>query len=144
MIALDNGPAHGDYVRYIDTLLAERAAALVASNGALPAFADAARLVPQGAWPTRAATPTSARPTANERARLSGAQAGAVAAALLSQARDRVPADGPPIELIGIAVGVAIVVAGAFAPMAGPVFVLAGIGLVYAMIRRLLARRRTP
>jgi len=137
MIALDNGPANGDYARYIRDLLERRAAApLLPNTGFASTFVD----------PRSTGAPSSGTyagpqfPASGRDASTSAAQAAAIASALTMGAGAGVAREGPWLEVVGVLIGIAIVVVGALAPSFNGLFVLAGVGLVYAMLKRIGAR----
>jgi hypothetical protein len=133
MIQLDNGPAGGDYVRYIERLLAERVPQPSMDNDAFltPVSRQAARPVASAARgltdPRRPANPTVQKV----------AKPAAMGAAVAALARG----DRAWLEVFGIAVGAVLALLGVFADAFGWVFVVLGVGLIGAMFRR-IARRR--
>ena len=160
MIRFDNGPPGGDYVRYIDELMAQRAASLVAATMSSnteagdrdrsadahkspmpsPAFiapskrrSDAktgARVPPTPHAPSKSSTDASQRASG-----LSPAAASAITSALMTRDNDRRAA--PFMGAIGIAIGAILFLIGILGRTSNVVFIVAGIALVSWAIKRL-------
>jgi hypothetical protein len=160
MTGLDNGPEDGDFVRYIDALLATRAAALpqptrefdqasrVAASDR-PRFGPPASATPQRNPPIVASpTPSFMVPNAASRrdeaslqrtsraqgATLTPAQAAAVAAAMI---RNGEPVHAKTwVSLAALLLGAASLVYGWFGARGAP-FVFIGFALAYWAIKRI-------
>jgi len=138
MIALDNGPPHGDYARYIGDLLERRAAApLLPNTGFASTFVDPRANVAARSQGIDAAKSSIA---SGRDGSLSGAQAAAIASAMAMGTREGIGVDVPWLEIVGVLIGVAIMVVGFVVPGFNGLFVLAGVGLVVAMFKRIGAR----
>ena len=162
MIRFDNGPPGGDYVRYIDELMAQRAPALgsatmtsdtdvvdriPAADGrknpmTAPAFKaphersrDAktnARLTPKP-YPSAAHSPSA---NASQRtSALSPAAATAIASAMMTRDNERRVV--PFIGAIAIAAGTVLILIGILGRTSNVLFIVAGIALVSWAIKRL-------
>jgi hypothetical protein len=160
MIGFDNGPEDGDFVRYIDALLATRAAApsqsvrefdprsVIAPVG-VPSFAQPPIAVP-GA-PSRAVAgaanrnPPMPRPQRASRVPGTTLTPGQVASAAATMIRDAGAVNAQVrVSLVALLLGVALLVAGWIGPSFSAPFVFAGAALAYWAIRRLAGSTRAP
>ncbi len=163
MIRFDNGPPDGDYVRYIDALMKERAASLVAATMGpdtdrrsdpmsvamtLPAFKSSlerSRDAKSGvALSTRPQASTVHSPS-NGASALSPAAATAIASALMR--RDELgtaPSVGTVVDALAIAAGVILILIGFLGPTSNVVLMVAGGALVSWAIKRFRARSVPP
>ena len=153
MIRFDNGPPDGDYVRYIDELMASRAASLVAPTmnaSPNPVPPRALQLAsPRGSQPaSQAASQPASQPASHLTSQhalkppsaLSLAAASAIASAMMMSREARRPAWS--ISTIAIAAGAALILIGLFGDTANFVFIVAGVALVSWAIKRLAHRDR--
>ena len=168
MIRFDNGPPDGDYVRYIDELMAQRAASLVAAT--MTSGADGVDLMRAGdarKKHTSAAMTSPAFKSSHERTRdantgvgvstkplastapstASGASAfspAAIAAAMMARDTelDPLPGAGKIVGAAGMTLGAILILIGILGPTANVVLIVAGIALVSWATKRLGARPR--
>lgn len=127
MIAFDNGPENGDYARYIDALMASRAALPLLPNS------DFNQGMNEGSRHSSAALRS---PIEAQRAtRLSPAQARAVAAALMNGEVAAGNLSWP--AMIAFVIGAALIVIGLVAATFNAPFVLVGIALISWVIKQL-------
>lgn len=171
MIRFDNGPPDGDYVRYIDELMAQRAASLVAATMTSGAdVVDRMRAGDGRKKPTSAAMTSPAFKSSHERARdantgvgvstkplastapstasgasaFSPAAATAIAAAMMARDTelDPLPGAGKIVGAAGMTLGAILILIGILGPTANVVLIVAGIALVSWATKRLGARPR--
>ncbi len=162
MIRFDNGPPDGDYVRYIDELMAQRAASLVAatmtsgtdatdrlrsadSRGSAvisPAFKTAherARDAKAGANRPANTYGTSAASSPDDVSRrpstLPPAAATAIASSLMNRDSERRAA--PLVNAVAIAVGAILILIGVLGQTSNVLFIVAGIALVSWGVKRI-------
>lgn len=168
MIRFDNGPPDGDYVRYIDQLMAQRAAALVAATMTSDTDrVESMRAADGRKRPMSAAMTSPAFKSPQERSRDAQAGAGhsgapdastvsspssgasalfpAAATAIASAMMNReelgtVPSVGTVVGAFGIAVGIILILIGILGPSANAVLIVAGVALVSWAIKRFRAR----
>jgi hypothetical protein len=130
MIAFDNGPENGDYARYIDALMASRAALPLIPNS------DFNQGMNEG---SKLSSPALRSPVDAQRAtRPSAAQTSAIAAALMSGEVAAIGLSWP--AMIAFVVGAALIVIGLVAATFNAPFMLAGIALIAWVIKQLGAR----
>ena len=171
MIRFDNGPPDGDYVRYIDELMAQRAASLVAVTMTSDADGvDRMRAADGRKKPMSAAMTSPAFKSSHERARdaksgvgvstkphastgsssssdasaFSPAVATAIASAMIARDTelDPLPGAGKIVGAAGVTLGAIQILIGTLGPTANVVLIVAGIALVSWAIKRLGARPR--
>lgn len=149
MIRFDNGPPGGDYVRYIDELMTQRAASLVAatmSSNSDTVDRDAInrhRAATDGRKsPT---TPLSNNPSNNLAQRaspLSPTAATAIASAMMTRDNERRVAS--VFSAIGLAAGALLILIGILGRSSNVLFIVGGIALVSWAIKRLGGRVAPP
>ncbi len=173
MIRFDNGPPDGDYVRYIDQLMAQRAAALVAATMTSDTDAvDRMRAADGRMHPVSAAMTSPAFKSSHERSRdaksgvgvstkpyastvsspssdasaVSPAAATAIASAMMRHSDElgTVPSVGTVVGALGIAVGAILILIGILGPTSNVALIVAGIALMSWAIKRLGARPPPP
>jgi hypothetical protein len=127
MIAFDNGPENGDYARYIDALMASRAALPLLPNSDFN----------QGMNDASNRSAAALRPPidAQRATGLSAAQTSAIAAALMNGEVAAGNLSWPAV--IAFVVGAALIVIGLVAATFNAPFVLVGIALISWTIKQL-------